>query len=99
MYLSGSQPNLFPQSFIMMIARIITVCLLALHQVDSLNILFIGNSYTKYSDIPGMTKGIAEAAGHSVKVKQLIKLGTSFEERWTKEFRDIIRQGGSNHCL
>lgn len=46
-------------------------------------VLFLGNSYTRYNDMPNLFKGLAEEAGHSVFVDHLAPGGYSLTQHST----------------
>jgi hypothetical protein len=60
----------------------LAVSIAAAQQRDTVNVLFIGNSYTYGNDLPGMFRGLAAAAGKRVFVDESTIGGFSLEQHF-----------------
>jgi hypothetical protein len=52
----------------------------------SLNVLFIGNSFTARNDLPGLIAGLAEASGHHLQHQLIPVGGASLRTHWNKGY-------------
>jgi hypothetical protein len=66
----------------------------------SLDVLFIGNSFTARNDLPGLIASLAEASGHHLQ-HQLISLGgASLRTHWNKgHAQNRIREGDFDYVV
>jgi hypothetical protein len=66
----------------------------------SLNLLFIGNSFTARNDLPGMIAGLAGAAGVRVEHRLISAGGASLRMHWNKgDAARAIADGGYDHVV
>ncbi len=74
------------QSFVAGLFAIVLVCVGAAHagQPKTVRVLFIGNSYTYYHDLPALIDQIAESKGHKLLWKMQTPGGRTFEKHWTE---------------
>lgn len=78
------------------IRSIVVACFLApaLLMGQDTRVLFIGNSYTYYSDLPAKFISLAAAAGKSVTTGQSTPPGYSLEQHWNNSTTlNLIREG------
>ena len=71
---------------------------------DSVRVLFIGNSFTYYHDMPKMVKSLADSIDETDKMKLSIKMmapgGWSFEKHLgSKEEMDVVKKGCWNYVV
>ncbi|WP_428390071.1 hypothetical protein [Mucisphaera sp.] len=68
---------------------LVVVCLLvavvAAQQPEPVRILFIGNSYTYFNNLPEQIDQMAESRGIDVEIERVLKGGYSFERHWLNE--------------
>jgi len=68
--------------------------------MPTLNILFIGNSFTARNDVPGMIAAMASARGHQLTHRLLSIGGASLRTHWNKgEALRAIQSGGFSHVV
>jgi hypothetical protein len=66
----------------------------------SLNVLFIGNSFTARNDVPGLIGQLAAARGHSLDHRLISQGGASLKMHWNKGVAPAaIRQGGWDYVV
>ena len=57
-------------------------------------ILFIGNSYTYFNDLPGTLQAMAKAGNVAVEVRSVVAGGATLEQHWNERGTvDLIRRG------
>lgn len=61
-------------------------------QTDTLRVLFVGNSYTFYGNMPHLVAQMAKAQKRPLIVKSSVKGGASFEDHWKGNRKLITRQ-------
>lgn len=66
--------------FIAVISLILISCSIAPFNDTDLNVLFLGNSFTGYNNMPGMFSFLSDKAGKHTYVDYVIKYGTSMRE-------------------
>ena len=61
-------------------------------------VLFIGNSFIHYHNVPGMVRELAEAAGHKMYWQKQTKGGRNLSDHWSINdlARDKIRKGSGS---
>ncbi len=60
-----------------------------------LRVLFIGNSYTYFNDLPGLVERLSAAAGRPVEARSVVEPGASLERHWSVGLAlRKIQQGG-----
>ncbi|MEM8859410.1 MAG: DUF4886 domain-containing protein [Chloroflexota bacterium] len=58
---------------------------------ESLDVLFVGNSFTYYNDLPGMFRELAQAGGYNVRVDMVAEGGASLQDHsFSPETLDAI---------
>lgn len=68
--------------------------------ITSLNVLFVGNSFTARNDLPGMVAALAGAAGASFHHRLISVGGASLRTHWNKgEAAAAIRAGGYDYVV
>jgi hypothetical protein len=66
----------------------------------SLNVLFIGNSFTARNDLPGLIALLAEAGGHHLQHQLISVGGASLRTHWNKgHARNRIREGDFDYVV
>ena len=58
------------------------------------NVLFIGNSYTEYNNLPQMTAEVARNMGYEMDYSSNTPGGCTFSQHCTNQSMNLIRQGG-----
>jgi hypothetical protein len=68
---------------------------------SGVDILFIGNSYTYYNDLPGMLRSMAAADSDAldVHVASVVEDGASLRSHWNGRTMDLIRRGGWEYVV
>lgn len=56
-----------------------------------LRVLFVGNSLTAFNDLPGLTRTVAEATGHTMAAAALLRGNTSLEDHWAAGAAQVVR--------
>jgi lysophospholipase L1-like esterase len=54
-------------------------------QTKATKVLFIGNSYSFYNDLPGMLEKLAKANGKNIETKIVARNGASLQEHWNEK--------------
>lgn len=68
--------------------------------VGSINVLFLGNSFTARNDLPGLIASLARAAGGGFDHRLISVGGASLRTHWnTGEAADAIRTGGYDYVV
>ena len=52
-------------------------------QSAKLRVLFIGNSYTYFNDLPGLVERLSAAAGRPIEARSVIEGGATLEHHWS----------------
>ena len=66
----------------------------------SLNVIFIGNSFTARNDLPGLIALLADAGGHRLRHQLVSAGGASLRAHWNKgHAQDAIRQGDFDYVV
>ncbi|MEP2668717.1 MAG: hypothetical protein ABJH04_06975 [Cyclobacteriaceae bacterium] len=80
----------------------LTVLLLPFHasaqvKQDTLKVLFVGNSYTYFWNLPQLVSAMAESQGIIIQTRQSTEGGTSLEQHWKGEknikSKELIKNG------
>ncbi|RKQ42435.1 hypothetical protein BXY85_3045 [Roseivirga pacifica] len=70
---------------------------------DTLRVLFVGNSYTYFYNLPQMVATMAESQGKAIVTRQSTVGGSHLGEHWNREretrSRDLIEQGGWDYVV
>jgi hypothetical protein len=67
---------------------------------SSLNVLFIGNSFTARNDLPGLIALLADASGHRLQHQLISVGGASLRTHWNKgHAQDRIRDGDFDYVV
>jgi hypothetical protein len=67
---------------------------------DSLNVLFIGNSFTARNGVPGLVAELAAAKGQTVQHRLISAGGASLRAHWNAgEALKAIQSGGYDHVV
>ena len=66
-----------------------------------IDVLFIGNSYTYYNDLPGMLRAMAAASHDSIDVNaaSVVEGGASLRTHWNRRTIDLIRNGDWDYVV
>jgi hypothetical protein len=66
----------------------------------SLNVLFIGNSFTARNDLPGLIARLAQVSGHHLQHQLISVGGASLRTHWNKgHAQNRIREGEFDHVV
>lgn len=84
----GNRPAIAIFIFFILIANIFC------HAQQTLNALFIGNSYTEVNNLPEMVSQIALSTGNSLNYQSNTPGGCTFSQHCTNRSMELIRQGG-----
>ncbi|HSC77738.1 MAG TPA: SGNH/GDSL hydrolase family protein [Candidatus Acidoferrales bacterium] len=64
-------------------------------QPAKLRVLFIGNSYTYFNDLPGLVERLSAAAGQPIEARGVVEAGATLEHHWSVGLAlKRIQQGG-----
>lgn len=75
------------------LSLLLVVCGATSHaQTDTLRVLFVGNSYTFYGNMPHLIAQMAHAQKRPLIVKSSVKGGASFEDHWKGNRKLLTRQ-------
>ena len=66
---------------------------------QSLNVLYIGNSYTDVNNLPGLIDSVARSAGMSIAYNSNTPGGCTFAQHCQNQSMDLIRQGGWDYVV
>ena len=66
----------------------------------SLNVLFVGNSFTARNDLPGLIARLAEAGGHQLRHQLISAGGASLRTHWNKgHAQNRIKEGDFDYVV
>ncbi len=74
----------------------------ASHDEPPLNVLFIGNSFTRFNNLPRMVRKLLDAdeVGPPARVRRATRSGATLRRLWrTREVRHRIAEGGYTHVV
>ncbi len=63
-------------------------------------VLFIGNSYTYFNNLPAMVSALGRASGHPIETTMIVRGGATLDVHWNNESAvAAIRRGGWTHVV
>lgn len=66
---------------------------------ESINVLFIGNSYTSVNNLPELVKTVSESADRRIEVSSNTPGGCTFQQHLSNQSLTMIRQGGWDYVV
>ncbi len=78
----------------MRLGILLLLAVAALQSAEPMRVLFLGNSYTYYNNLPEIFAGLARASGHEIETGMVVVGGSTLENLWANtDARQAIRSG------